>query len=218
MTVLAFAPMHNTKVRKDATGAFQPEAQAFCKMHGGRLVLVDNQKTAAEMRSAVIREVTLEPQQVTWERLVVAFFCHGSRNGIQFGFTRASVDPLATSIAAKSSEVVVPLYACLAAGPATDAAGGDGGFADTLRDALCAAGSTWCRVDAHATAGHTTWNPYVRRFEGVGTKTGGCGGQYIVAPGSKLWPKWRKALRETNLRLRFPTLTIEDIHQQLTSR
>lgn len=212
MTVLAFAPMHNTKGRKDATGAFQPEARAFCELNDGQLILVDNNKVpASEMRARVIKEVANTPDQIPQ----VAFFCHGSRCGIQFGFTRANVATLAKVIARKSVYATVPLYACLAAGPATDAAGGDGGFADALRDALCAEGAIWCRVDAHATAGHTTWNPYVRRFDGVGNTSGGCGGQYIVAPGSKLWPRWRKALRETNLRLTFSRLSIGEIHKRL---
>lgn len=214
MTILAFAPLYNTKGRKDATGAFQPEARAFVTLHGGTIVLVDNQKTPAEMRARIIEAITNAPIVVN-ESVVIAFFCHGSRNDIQFGFRKSNVAPLAKAIARKSIYVIVPLYACLAAGPATDAAGGDGGFADVLRDELCSHGAIWCRVDAHATAGHTTWNPYVRRFDGVGNAFGGCGGQYIVSPGSKLWPKWRKALRETDLRFTFSRLSIAEIHKRL---
>lgn len=216
MTVLAFAPRYNTKGRHDATGAFQPEARAFCELHGGTIVLVNNHRPASEMRARIIGVVTDAPIVVN-EPFVVAFFCHGSRNGIQFGFRKSNVAPLAKVLARKSIYATIPLYACLAAGPATDAAGGDGGFADVLRDSLCAAVAIWCRVDAHATAGHTTWNPYVRRFDGVGNAAGGCGGQYIVSPGSKLWPQWRKALRETNLRFTFPRLSIAEIHKRLAT-
>jgi hypothetical protein len=115
---------------------------------------------------------------------------------------------------------VVALYCCsTGAASSADAYaefGGDGGFADRLRDALCVAGGVHCTVDAHTTAGHTTMNPYVRRFEGRGSRVGGVGGFDLVSPKSgDLWRRWRRALRETSLRYRFPVMSVAEIHDWL---
>ncbi|MBK7153843.1 MAG: hypothetical protein IPH72_19025 [Sandaracinaceae bacterium] len=66
----------------------------------------------------------------------------------------------------------------------TQSAGGDGGFADQLRDALAAHGLTG-HVDAHAKPGHTTKNPHLRRFHMDGGP--GVGGEWLVEPGTALW-------------------------------
>jgi len=86
---------------------------------------------------------------------------------------------------------------------ASGAPGGDNGFADKLRDELCAIGLTWCRVYAHTTDGDCTRNPNVRVFEGLGSPVGGVGGEWIVPPPSTgiksaLWATWRDALWAKN--------------------
>ena len=142
----------------------------------------------------------------------VCFFCHGWANGLQL-VPMAHVADLARAIAPKrpGPGPVVTLYACSAAdGPHL---GGDGGFADALRDALCAAGATSCVVDAHVTAGHTTRNPYVRRFVGPLAATGG---EYIVAPKSPLWRRWTRALTG-DLRWEFPALGDDVIRARLAA-
>lgn len=207
MNIVAFAPQFNTAGRKDATGAFQPEARAFLRVVGdGSLVLIDNRKPEAAMRAQVL--AALSPGTLT-----VAFFCHGLGKRIQFGFGLAHVALLASALAGDRNRRVV-LYACNT-GKGNEPVGGDGGFADELRDALCRAGCVDCRVDAHTTAGHTTCNPYVRRFEGMGSPVGGVGGYWLVAPGSALWTKWRTALRDTDLRFRFPFMSVAEIHREL---
>lgn len=211
-SIIAFAPAFNTKGRKDATGAFQPEAKAFMRHHGikGGLYLIDNHRSGFERADQVIG--VLESRSCVD---VVAFFCHGVSRSIQFGFNERNVDRLAKAVDAPGTSIVV-LYACGTAGG--HGVGGDGGFADLLRDALCRVGDFNCRVDAHTTAGHTTRNPYVRRFEGKGSPVGGVGGYYLVAPGSKLWRPWVKALRETDLRYEFPVLDVSEIHGRLVKR
>jgi hypothetical protein len=82
---------------------------------------------------------------------------------------------------------------------------------------LCEAGKVHCSVVAHVNAGHATHNPRVRRFEGRGSPMGGTGGSWIVAPGSKLWKPWVRALQKTDLRLRFPLMSIGEIHRELLS-
>ncbi|WP_218251580.1 hypothetical protein, partial [Candidatus Magnetobacterium casense] len=92
-------------------------------------------------------------------------------------------------------------------GPATEC-----GFADALRDALIEQGhSGW--VDAHKTAGHTTMNPYVVRFH-LDPEVQNNGGEWIVQPGSPLWPAWVRAMRGP-MRFRFPLLDTEEIANQI---
>jgi hypothetical protein len=224
--VLVFAPQYNTAGKKaDATGAFQPEAQAFARHHGvpkNQVVYVDNTLSKREMRQTVLGVVAAFRQGASGGKPpdAVAFFCHGQGKRIQFGFDTTNVADLAKAM----TGIVAPrvaLYACNT-GKASDAEalaafGGDGGFADALRDALCQAGATECQVDAHTTAGHTTMNPNVRRFQGMGSPVGGVGGFYIVHPKQKnLWKKWRTVLRETNLRFDFPFMSVAEIHKALT--
>jgi len=151
-------------------------------------------------------------------------FGHGWPDGIQFGFRRSDLYELAARLAVSCAEDVrVILYACLAAendvrdrdhanvGPGTD-----GGFADLLRDDLASWGKNRCQVDAHKTAGHAAWNPYVVRFRG---EAGTMGGYWLVAPGSELWPKWIKKMRgravKNHLRYRFPLMSELQIKAEL---
>lgn len=228
MTTLAIAPLYNSPGKRDATGAFQPEANAWIAANHDRgytdwaRILIDNDTPAISRRDAVLDAIREhQPDHV-------AFFCHGWKTGIQFGFGVQHTLLLAETLAAgfgpldfegETVQVIGPfvtLYACSTADGKDPGTGGDGGFADEFRDALCRAGATWCRVDAHTTAGHTTRNPYVRRFEGQGSAVGGTGGQWIVAPKSPLWSRWRKALAETDLRYRFPSMSVAEIHEELS--
>lgn len=219
-SIIAFAPAFNTHGRHDATGAFQPEARAFLGHNGavGDLFLISNRNTEDAMRKQVLGAIGGLGRTLGADS-AVAFFCHGLRRKIQFGFDVRNVDQLAHGIAEATYPgmrcALVVLYCCNTAG--VPGVGGDGGFADALRDALCRAGSTYCQVDAHTTAGHTTRNPYVRRFEGKGSPVGGVGGYMLVAPKSKLWPKWRKAMQDEHgtLRYEFPFMAVSEIHKRL---
>jgi len=218
--ILVLAPLYNTGTKKDATGAFQPEALAFAKQHGvpkAQVVWIDNHLSKPAMRKAVLGAIAKAIAE-NGPLEAVAIFCHGWMDGIQLGFTRANVGDLAKAIAAVKNVCVV-LYACSTAkGDSGSAAGtaGDGGFADLLRDALCQAGAVDCQVDAHTTAGHTTKNPFVRRFQGMGSPYGGAGGFFIVSPSQKqLFAKWRKRLAGTDLRYDFPFMTVAGIHSVL---
>ncbi len=222
MLKLAFAPMFNRPRKSDATGAFQPEAALFLKVADsmlpgtgrGEVVMIDNRGSPDSMRNAVLEEIRKS------QPAVVGFFCHGVVQRIQFGFDVQNVSELAAVLAEGGQDVIVPLYTCNT-GMASllerfRPIGGDGGFADALRDALCRAGATTCRVDAHTTAGHTTQNPYVRRFEGLGSPVGGIGGYMIVSPKDRvLWPRWRRALETSDLRHRYPLLGVGTIHSLL---
>jgi hypothetical protein len=217
--VLCIRPRHNTPGKKDVTGAFAPEADKFLNLHGtGGVETFDNRKPMAARRREVLE---LLKDGVDFD--AIAFFCHGWSNGIQAGFTRANVAQLAKALD-KAWEPLgdarVVLYCCSTGADPEDspvqAAGtGDNSFADRLRDALCALGDTACRVTAHDTVAHTTMNPHALFFDGMGSPVGGAGGYYPVAPGSPLWPKWRKALRTTDMRFEFPFMSIAEIHAEL---
>lgn len=221
MKIAAFAPLYNTQGRHDATGAFQPEAGRYLAYHGASiacLYLFDNRRTKKEMRAAVVNVLKSRSGLDA-----IAFFCHGYKRGLQCGIDTDTARDLARAIGASSlwAGPAVTLYAC-DTGRDIDADrlddleqfGGDGGFADRLRDELCVAGYVHCRVDAHTTAGHTTRNPNVRRFDGAGSPVGGIGGYYIVPKGSKMWKKWRAALT-TDFRFQFPFMDCTGIYEYL---
>jgi hypothetical protein len=230
MKNLVFYSSKNSPGKKDATGAFIPGAKAFAKLHGGQLVPVDCTMSRWVRR----RKVTdaLKAHKIGSVEMV-SFFCHGWQSGIQLGFDFRNVGEIAITDAL-SEQVRVNLYCCSTAdGPdigdesypdddefGTLAPGTDGGFADQLRDSLCRIKLYWCRVIAHRTAGHCDKNPAVVVFEGDGTPEGATedsyyGGRWIVDPKDALWPEWKRRLRETDLRFRFPLMSFDEIEKEL---
>lgn len=203
---VAFCPKYDTPGKRDASRAFIPETVAFNKLWGGYYQEIDNKKPQIERKKSILyfkrKDIDL-----------VAFFCHGWKTGIQLGFNNNNVGELADYLVniASGDDLIVALYCCSVADGGQD---GEGGFADKLRDALCKRGCINARVTGHYTAGHTTHNPYVRVFAGEGSKYGGTGGYRLVSPKSVLWGPWKRALK-TDFRLRFPTMPISEIHEEL---
>jgi hypothetical protein len=153
---------------------------------------------------------------------VLAFFCHGWRDGLQAGFTRSNVLALARLIAMHGDpDAHVLLYACQTGrdGDAQEAddrepgPGGDGGFADALRDA-CEVLGRRITVMGHTTSGGSTVNPFARYFA---PGCGGLGGHWYVEPESQLWQAWVRALRDprSTLRYRFPFMSTAEIADEL---
>lgn len=231
--IIAFAPTTNKpginaatgRPWKDATGAFIPEAKAFIDHHKKKpageaeLVMIDNTKSEAAMREKVLAELARPRQQ---QLHGVAFFCHGMKDRIQLGIRKVHIPDLVSALRGHTElSVSVTFYACDAArdddGQRDDDLaefGGDNGFADKVRDELCVRGLNRCVVDAHTTAAHTTKNPHVRRFEGMGSSVGGVGGYYIAPQKSASWKKW-VALLKTDFRFEFPYMSTADIHLRL---
>jgi hypothetical protein len=228
--ILVFYSSVNAPGRQDATGAFVPEATAFATLHlipKSNLIGMDCRgiSVSKEARRSHVME-TISHSGIKWDGIF--FFGHGWPDGIQFGFNRVHIPDLASVIAQNSTiDARVGLYACLAAendmrdqdydgvGPGTD-----GGFADVLRDELVRHGLALGHVDAHKTAGHTSWNPFVIRFlcEDVDhPEYGAEGGAWIIAPRTKLWRKWVEALKVNNqsLRHRFPFMDEAEIRDEL---
>jgi len=222
--MVLFVSSKDSKGKRDASGAFVPEARRFQKTHNvpdRNIVLMDcTKKNPASSR----RDQVLSTLHDFRGLGAVCFYGHGWPQGIQFGFKKQHCRELAESIAnASTNDVVVPLFACLTAendvrdtGHGNVGPGTDGGFADTLRDDLVREGITNGRIDGHKTAGHATWNPYVVRFLCAAVDNpeyGAQGGSWIVPPGSSAWKKWVRALRDTskNLRVSFPFLDRDEI-------
>lgn len=224
--ILVFYSNTNTHGKHDATGAFIPEARAFCTLHN---VPVENQLgvkcpgiSKAVRRRRVLDFISEHGHGVE----AIAFFGHGWPKGIQFGFDRKHIPELTNVIRQRcAGELYVSIYACLAAendqrdnqrdniGPATN-----GGFADLFRDSLEKNGIKEGWVDAHKTAGHTSWNPYVVRFlidSSLSIDESGIGGSWLVGPRSQFWKKWRRSLKATDLRHRFPFMTELEIKTEL---
>ena len=211
--VIALSTGKDMHGKRDATRAFIPEAKRFvahwrARGHRGEVHLIDTRKRNVNRRKQTV--------DALWSHTRVkhiGIFAHGWRSGIQFGFRVNHVRALARAIeqVVVDDAPIVTLYCCSTAQGHT---GGDGGFADELRDALCEQGLTHCRIDAHTTRGHTTRNPHLRRFEGEGSHTGGQGGAYLVRPRSRLWRAWARELRhrDATLRYEFGRLSVPEIH------
>jgi hypothetical protein len=204
MKCLAIHATKNTH-KPDATGAFIPEAIRFQRMHGGAREGFDNKldkhRCRLEVQSILSRHSELD---------VIAFFGHGHRNALQSGHDMATVDALAGAIAkASNPRVIVYLAACSTAKEISVARGA---FADALREALTKRGKSG-HVDAHTTAGHSTWNPNVQRFD-MGDAFTETVGDWIVSPDDRLWRPWVRALKG-DLRLRYPLMTRDEIRASL---
>lgn len=223
--MIIIAPQSNTPTKSDATGAFQPEAQAFDRLQGHTAFhLFDNRVPMGDRRASFLRMLgTLSPTSRG-----LAAYCHGWPRGVQFGFLLSHADLLARALvkacvpATRERPLIVNLACCDTARDTDDdrvddiredGPGGIGGFADVLCTRLAAQGAP-CRVFAHASLGHTTTNPYVRVFDS--TDEYPQGGPWVVPPSSSLFRRWRAALRDTNLRHRFCLMSHAEIEHELT--
>lgn len=193
MKHVVFIPDRNSRkadgtMDNDLTGAFDPEAKRYAKYWRDRGDEVVAHTMDLSLKSSARVEAVIAAIEAAAPVDRVAFFCHGWRTGVQVGLScgdargRASLVAFARRLAAASTPLLkVALYACSTGssnGPPGD--GGDGGFADALRDALCAEGRADVTVFAHTVAGHTTRNAYIRVFAGNDNPLGGRGGDDVV--------------------------------------
>lgn len=217
--MLIYAPQSNTPGKSDATGAFIPESQAFAKLHGGVARTFANAKPMGDRRSTWLRSL----DGLDRKGNVFSLYAHGWPRGIQLGFLVGHVDQLANTLAVMlpGRPLVVNLACCDCARDSdddrqddmNDGIGGVGGFADILCTRLAAIGVR-NRVYAHSTTGHTTWNPWVRVFDSHDEHPQG--GSWLVSPkDTRLWNRWRNALRNTNLRHRYCFMTSAEVRSEL---
>lgn len=230
---LCFTGDRNQANKVDFTGAFLPEIRSFMSAHGidskknHLMVALDGNET--RRRKWVMDFITKRSNEEKKAPDTLVFACHGFTNRIELGIRSSHLGDFAKLLrelhvqhgTPNQDQITVILYCCSTGDGPGD--GGDGGFADRLRDALCAHGFTNCRVVGSETAGHTTMNSRKRLFDGMGSPVGGTGGMWIVQPGTPLFAKWRKALTATktkvsharNFRYEFPFMTIAQIHKWL---
>jgi hypothetical protein len=204
---IVITPDRNTH-DNDYSGAFEPEAIRYMKAVPGvhSLIKIDvSNGMPTRLKSLFAQLDALKGHGFS----AVAVFCHGWNNGIQAGVRNANVPDfvrrLCGAIAtgtSSSDPLHVILYCCsTAAGKdspeSASEVGGDGGFADILRDQFCVQGKPWVRVYAHTSRGHTTMNPQARMFEGKGSPVGITGAEWVIRPQppkNVLWPRWVAAL------------------------
>lgn len=227
MNTLVIYSSVNTEGKKDATGAFIPEAEEFGRMYdvpGADRLGVDCLHYLARHRREDVCSFLRNKKDID----LIGIFCHGWPNGLQIGFNKQHIHLLVQYLKlCCRKDVKIVLYACSTAsnkenrkmkmpfnvGPATDR-----GFADSLRDSMLKDGFLGGWVDAHKTAGHTTRNPFVVRFyvEPTFEDTWDLpGGEWLVSPKSKLWRDWRPLL-QTDFRFKFPVMDQVSIYMGLS--
>lgn len=221
LRIASFAPVHNkpginpdTKRPWGDADEFRREAAKFAVVHGPlvKTYLFDNHEEP-DTRAKYVRDALALHADLD----AIAFFCHGSLRGIQAGFEgRLGATQLGVTLARFHSLKTIALYCCdlgrdadkdraddLLPGP-----GGDGGWADTLRDELAQTFSRAVTVYAHSVVAHTTKAPWVRRFSYLT----GNGGEWVVEPDSNQWKAWCRMLQSSpDLRLRFPFMSQAEI-------
>lgn len=228
----------DTPGKHDSSGAFRPKAEELallvsptnCVFNG-----IDCSVPQFNRRKRVFDLFDRIEKQENFKLDCVSMFCHGWSVGIQFGFDFRNVSTLAHRFSRVSTpELIVNLFCCSTAdGPdmanenypdddvlGTPAPGTDGGFADQLRDHLCRFAVKNCRVVSHRTRGHCTDNPFVVFFDGDGTLFGEeedsyFGGKWVIDPKDDLWPRWKTALRETDLKYRMGGMSLDEIKKEL---
>ncbi|MBD3401364.1 hypothetical protein GF420_00595, partial [candidate division GN15 bacterium] len=158
---LAFAPRYNRNRMIDGDPArreevhdadyFRGSAERFCEFHGESrytVHVIDNgrnpqtQEGDANSNAARRQQILdiLDDYDGPMLR-VVGIFCHGYRDGIQLGFSirnaneRGATDQLLDLLAQKCRpDLIVPIYACSTGSSGRNEEGGEGGFADYIRD------------------------------------------------------------------------------------
>ena len=224
-TALAICPSTNRKGKKDVTGAFLPEALRFTELRAEEdytalLRQFDNDDSKRRRRREVEEIIQLAPYPID----CLALFMHGYRRGLQSGHNSWNVKNLAKAIASNASpNIKIALYACDTGRDADrqraddnkPGPGGEGGFADKLRDSLVHLGLDGGWVDAHTVTAHTTKAPYVRRFY-INEEAQHGGGGWLVTPRSPEWKKWRTRLqKDRRFRLSFPLFSQSQIYEAL---
>ena len=217
MNILVLHASENTH-DNDAGGAFIPEAINFNKHRTaqGDTVQVIPFKNSLPQGKRLDEFLKLIDGANPFDAFV--YLGHGLRNGLpSAGLTQASrkrFTDLLIKKAKNKKSLYVTLFACSAAETTTGQPGGEGGFADKVRDDLVDAGFTQGWIDAHSVPGHATQNSMLRRFY-LSKEQEASGGSWLVAPGSPEFAQWRKKLnspwKKDPFRFNFPYMTATQV-------
>lgn len=216
MRVVIFTPDRN-KIKNDYFGAFKPEAENFRDL----FILEGAKRGEIEIHTFPLMSYVSGRAKTVNDHIknggkitTLAFFCHGTRWGIQSGHTikkgvhdgPRSIEAFAKVIGSNIEPTCnIVLYAC-SSGRGDEAEkfngpGGHAGFASRLTKWIkifCPEWRGW--LDAHTTVGHTTQNPYVRRFLPEDETDDGF---WLSTPNNPNWKIWVRDLK-TVRRFRYP--------------
>ncbi len=234
-TTFSEANLRMTRRNPHDARYFRDNAVLICQAHGWPrdcIIEIDNGAPNSHAEGDGADEASkrrqvidaLDAQSVTEPWSLVVFINHGWDTGIQMGFNIRS-EPQAQRtremlqlIAERSrTDLVLPIYGC---DTAKGENGGEGHFADFVRDTLRDFGLANCRIDGHTVAGKAMECPHVRRFEGSGR-----GGEWIIDPGpeplnpSDSFNAWKHALLERgadSLKLRYPLMSTAAIRAEVS--
>jgi folylpolyglutamate synthase/dihydropteroate synthase len=178
MRLIFFFP-HNRLFKRDGD-EFQARALDCAKLwtlQGHRVKSFELPKAKDPVKRQFVKTVLQSICTNSVDR--IAFFCHGTANWFDSGYTTATAFDLSSELTRVTiaNQSRIALYCCLT-----------GKGLDGVADALSRAAD--CLVLAHKTSGHTTRNPYKRRFEN---------GQML-----DMWPKDKAAMKEWIQRLKTP--------------
>jgi hypothetical protein len=231
MNGLIFVPEHNTPGINPKTGhayadanEFQSQARMFAdyhKAHGGHsftVVKFDNAKPFADRFADIKVALNLLGHQLD----CLVLMSHGWPDGVQIGVTRKNVDKLVAAVlpCLREKKLILVLDCCSTGEdgiPGTNdnapGPGGEGGFCDKTCDSFRASG-----VDVtgfgHVNAAHTTKNPKVKVFTGIGV-----GGKWLIEPNDPRFPVWDRALHKKNgtLQFEFPFMSQAELDAALAA-
>jgi len=202
----------------DAKGAFIPESVFLnrTRTEAGDKVQVFPFKNSLAGPKRFEEFCKLIDQAEPFDAFV--YLGHGLRNSLPSAnvtqANRKKFTDLLVKKAKNKKKLIVTLFACSTAETTTGQPGGEGGFADKVRDDLVAAGFTQGWIDAHPVPGHATQNSLVKRFY-ISADEAAKGGSWIVAPGSPEFSKWKQRLnspyKKDPFRFMFPYLTATEI-------
>lgn len=203
----------------DAAGAFIPCAKAFAKHYGLPLpYLYDNRPVSMPARFNQILDYI---SRTVGKLDVVAGFSHGWRTGNQWGLTLDNVQEFARALVPYAADnLTVIFYACstgedpseVGGGTHDDAPGaGEGSIADATRDALFGLG-VQAKIVAHAAVGHCARCAFVREFKPGAV----AGGEWLIGPHERVWSKWDHAMQTTDLWIRAPFMSHDEVVAELT--
>lgn len=218
----------------DERFAFGPESAKWRAASPGSVVLYFDDEAKPAKRSVEVGEVLAHFSG--GKRLEqVAFFCHGHAKSLQTGhdvnaseLSERAVSRLAQALAKSlAASGVVTLYACSCA---SDRVTPGEEFAHVLTYMIAMLRPDWKGwLDAHESAGHTTFNPMVYRYTPsfAGEAPGAVRKEalvpwLVVVDGKAKRPRevrerfarWRALLR-TGYRFEYPRLTIEQIRARV---
>lgn len=203
----------------DAHGAFQPGARAWAAHYGQPAPhLFDNRPVSLRVRFNQILDLIAH---ATPKIDTFVAFSHGLRRQLQWGLTVDNTQEFVVALAPVAAEkLTIILYACSAGEDKTEVGGhayddgpgaGDGSIADLLRDGFQAV-HVDATVIAHTTVGDTRFNPYLRRFD---KSQDGHGGVWVFSHKEDLFPRFSHRMHTTNLWMRAPYMTRDQIHAEL---